>query len=180
MGAAFIRGLQGDDDDFRTDVAATAKHFAGYGNSPADLALFRDEVLPPHEAAVFAARVSSVMPGYHSYRGEPASCSTVLLRQILRGEWAYDGAIVADYGAIGQITAVGGAAGGFGILGTRFQATDLEVGRIAGITTSANANGRDAMSEAKVYAGSLGPIKAKVHGGLDGNGIVGKRGKRCF
>jgi beta-glucosidase len=103
MGAAFIRGLQGDDDDFRTDVAATAKHFAGYGNSPADLALFRDEVLPPHEAAVFAARVSSVMPGYHSYRGEPASCSTVLLRQILRGEWAYDGAIVADYGAIGQI-----------------------------------------------------------------------------
>ena len=83
------------------------------------------------------------------------------------------GSYDANYGAIGQITAVGGAAGGFGILGTRFQATDLEVGRIAGITTSANANGRDAMSEAKVYAGSLGPIKATVHGGLDGNGIVG-------
>lgn len=103
MGTAFIRGLQGDDDDLRTDVAATAKHFAGYGNSPEDLALFRDEVLPPHEAAVFAARVSSVMPGYHSYRGEPASSSPILLRQILRGEWAFDGAIVADYGAIGQI-----------------------------------------------------------------------------
>jgi beta-glucosidase len=103
MGTAFIRGLQGDDDDFRTDVAATAKHFAGYGNSAEDLALFRDEVLPPHEAAVFAARVSSVMPGYHSYRGEPASCSTVLLRQILRGEWKFDGCVVADYGAIGQI-----------------------------------------------------------------------------
>lgn len=103
MGTAFIRGLQGDDDDFRTDVAATAKHYAGYGNSPEDLALFRDEVLPPHEAAVFAARVSSVMPGYHSYRGEPASSSPILLRQILRTEWAFDGAIVADYGAIGQI-----------------------------------------------------------------------------
>lgn len=103
MGTAFIRGLQGDDDDLRTDVAATAKHFAGYGNSPADLALFRDEVLPPHEAAVFVARVSSVMPGYHSYRGEPAACSSILLRQILRGEWAYDGCVVADYGAIGQI-----------------------------------------------------------------------------
>jgi hypothetical protein len=83
------------------------------------------------------------------------------------------GSFDANYGTIGQITAAGGAAGGYGILETRFQATDLEVGRIAGITTSANANGRDAMSEAKVYAGSIGPIKATVHGGLDGNGIIG-------
>jgi len=83
------------------------------------------------------------------------------------------GSYDANYGEIGQITAVGGAAGGHGILGTRFQATDLEVGRIAGITTSANANGLDAMTDTKVYAGSLGPIKATVHGGLDGNGIVG-------
>ena len=83
------------------------------------------------------------------------------------------GSFDANYGAIGQITAAGGAAGGYGILETRFQATDLDVGRIAGITTSANANGLDAMSEAKVYAGSIGPIRATVHGGLDGNGIVG-------
>jgi hypothetical protein len=83
------------------------------------------------------------------------------------------GSFDANYGAIGQITAAGGAAGGYGILETRFQATDLEVGRIAGITTSANANGLDAMNAAKVYAGSIGPIKATVHGGLDGNGIVG-------
>jgi hypothetical protein len=87
------------------------------------------------------------------------------------------GSYDANYGEIGQITAAGGAGsasgGGFGIDTTRFQATDLTVGRIAGITTSANANGRDAMSEAKVYAGSIGPIRATVHGGLDGNGIVG-------
>ena len=87
------------------------------------------------------------------------------------------GSYDANYGQIGQITAAGGAGsaagGGFGIDTTRFQATDLAVGRIAGITTSANANGRDAMSEAKVYAGSIGPIRATVHGGLDGNGIVG-------
>ena len=83
------------------------------------------------------------------------------------------GSFDANYGAIGQITAAGGAAGGYGILETRFQATDLDVGRIAGITTSANANGLDAMNAAKVYAGSIGPIKATVHGGLDGNGIVG-------
>jgi hypothetical protein len=83
------------------------------------------------------------------------------------------GSFDANYGGIGQITAAGGAAGGYGILETRFQATDLEVGRITGITTSANANGLDAMNAAKIYAGSIGPIKATVHGGLDGNGIVG-------
>jgi hypothetical protein len=83
------------------------------------------------------------------------------------------GSFDANYGAIGQITAAGGAAGGYGILETRFQATDLDVGRIAGITTSANANGLDAVNAAKIYAGSIGPIKATVHGGLDGNGIVG-------
>lgn len=101
MGTAFIRGLQGN--DLRHGVAATAKHFAGYGNSPTDLAEFRDEVLLPHDAAVHAAGVASVMPGYHSYLGEPASSSQLLLNQILRQEWNFNGPIVSDYGAIGQI-----------------------------------------------------------------------------
>lgn len=82
------------------------------------------------------------------------------------------GSFDANYGGIGQITAAGGAAGGYGILDTRFQATDLQAGRIAGIVTSSNANGLDAMNGVKVYAGSIGPIKATVHGGLEGNGIV--------
>jgi len=97
----------------------------------------------------------------------------------IKGVTAVDGTGInggsydANYGAIGQIVAAGGAAGGYGILETRFQATDLDVGRIAGITVSANANGLDAMNGATVYAGSIGSIKATVHGGLDGNGIVG-------
>jgi len=82
------------------------------------------------------------------------------------------GSFDANYGEIGFITAAGGAAGGYGIRGTRFQATDLQAGRIAGITTSANANGLDALADATVYAGSIGAIKAVVHGGLEGNGIV--------
>lgn len=83
------------------------------------------------------------------------------------------GSYDANYGTIGQITAIGGARGGFGITATRFQATDPEVGRIAGISTTANSNGRDAMNETTVYATTIGPIAATVTGGLDGNGIVG-------
>ena len=86
------------------------------------------------------------------------------------------GSFDANYGSIGQITAEGGAAGGHGIVSTRFQATDLDEeeagnGRIAGLSASANANGRNALTDVLVYAGSIGAISATVHGGLDGNGI---------
>lgn len=90
---------------------------------------------------------------------------------ILRG--SYD----ANYGHIGQIKAFGGAKSGYGVFGSRFQATDLDDenagnGRIAGITLSANANGQDAFNDTKVHAGSIGPIAVTVHGGPDGNGMV--------
>jgi hypothetical protein len=91
---------------------------------------------------------------------------------ILRG--SYD----ANYGSIGQIVARGGAKSGFGVVGSRFQATDLDEetagnGRIAGITLSTNANGQDAFNDTKVHAGSIGPIAVTVHGGPEGNGMVG-------
>lgn len=101
MGTAFIQGLQGE--DLRTGVAATAKHFAGYGNSVTDLGLFHDEVLPPHESAVRVGKVSSMMPGYHAYLGEPCSSSRLLLHDILRHEWGFEGVVVSDYGAMGQV-----------------------------------------------------------------------------
>ena len=90
---------------------------------------------------------------------------------ILRG--SYD----ANYGHIGQIKAFGGAKSGYGVFGSRFQATDLDEetagnGRIAGITLWANANGQDAFNDTKVHAGSIGPIAVTVHGGPDGNGMV--------
>lgn len=81
------------------------------------------------------------------------------------------GSFDANYGSIGQITAIGGAAGGYGILETRFQATDRANGGIASLTASANANGLDAINALKAYASEIGPIQVTVHGGLDGNGI---------
>jgi len=95
----------------------------------------------------------------------------------LDGSGINGGSFDANYGSIGQITAEGGAAGGHGIVSTRFQATDLDEeevgnGRIAGISASANANGRNALTDVLVYGGSIGAISATVHGGLDGNGIL--------
>lgn len=95
----------------------------------------------------------------------------------LDGSGINGGSFDATYGSIGQITAEGGAAGGHGIVSTRFQATDLDEeeagnGRIAGLSASANTNGRNALTDVLVYGGSIGAVSATVHGGLDGNGIL--------
>ena len=91
---------------------------------------------------------------------------------LVTGSGIRNGSFDANYGSIGQITAAAGADGGDGIFGTRFQASDEASGGILGITTSANANGFDAMNGATVYGRQIGAIVATVHGGLNGNGIV--------
>ncbi|WZO98711.1 hypothetical protein EP7_000299 [Isosphaeraceae bacterium EP7] len=95
--------------------------------------------------------------------------STVLGRGIQAGSFDANGKFDPDLGTIGQITAQGGPAGGAGINGaTRIQAS----GRIAGIDSTANANGGDAINALTAYATSFGQIKATVLGGQLGNGIV--------
>lgn len=94
---AFVKGLQSE------GVAATAKHFAGYGVENQDIAHFRNEILVPFEAAVKEGKVSAVMPGYHAFHDVPCTASSFLLTEILRKEWNFDGMVVSDYGAIPQI-----------------------------------------------------------------------------
>jgi hypothetical protein len=91
----------------------------------------------------------------------------------LDGSGIFGGSYDANQGGIGLITAEGGANGGFGIVGARFQATDAAGGGIAGITTSANANGLHAFADSTVHASSIGPIQATVLGGVFGSGLVG-------
>lgn len=91
---AFIQGLQSE------GVAATAKHFAGYGVESQELSTFWNEVLKPFEAAVKSGNVKAVMPGYHSFQGVPCTISEILLTDILRKKWNFDGIVVSDYGAV--------------------------------------------------------------------------------
>lgn len=94
---AFIEGLQSE------GVAATAKHYAGYGEENQDMAYFRNEVLPPFEAAVKLGKVKAIMPGYHTFHDIPCTASKFLLQTILRDEFGFDGVVVSDYGAIGNV-----------------------------------------------------------------------------
>ena len=101
MGVAFVQGLQGN--DFRTGVAATVKHFAGYGTKNNSEKTLYEEYLMPHEACMKVAGAKSVMPSYGVYKSLPISMSPTMLDQILRRDLGFDGLVISDYGAINQV-----------------------------------------------------------------------------
>ena len=110
MGQAYVRGLQGDGETLK--CAACAKHFAVHSGPEAERHGFdarvgerdmREYYLPAFERLVKEARVESVMSAYNRVNGEPASASETLLTRILREEWGFDGHVMSDCGAIGDI-----------------------------------------------------------------------------
>lgn len=101
MGLAFVEGLQGE--DLRTGVAATVKHFAGYGTQNNDPKVLYEEYLMPHEVAIKIGGAKSVMPSYGVYQALPVSVNPTMLQQILRREIGFDGLVVSDYGAINMV-----------------------------------------------------------------------------
>ena len=111
LGAAFIRGLQGD--DISDGVIATAKHFVGYSASeggmnwaPAHIgaAELKEVYLHPFEAAVRTAGLRSIMNSYNELDGLPVGADASLLTGTLRDDWGFDGLVVSDYFAIRQLT----------------------------------------------------------------------------
>lgn len=111
MGVEFVRGLQ-HDGDLTTGAIATIKHFVGYGASegglnwaPAHLGEreLRDVYLRPFEACVREAGAASLMNAYNELDGVPCAASRWLLTDLLRGEWGFDGVVVADYFAVRQL-----------------------------------------------------------------------------
>jgi beta-glucosidase len=113
MAVAFIRGLQGDDPKYLKAMAC-AKHFAVHsGPEPTRHTFdaepserdFHETYLPQFEAAVREGKVGIVMGAYNSVYGEPATSSTLLLSDILRRQWGFQGHVVSDCGAIYDIFA---------------------------------------------------------------------------
>ena len=107
LGVAFVKGLQGKGKTLR--VAACAKHFAVHSGPEAIRHSFdaivskkdlRETYLPAFEALVTEAKVESVMGAYNRVNGEPACGSKTLLRDILRGEWGFEGHVVSDCWAL--------------------------------------------------------------------------------
>ncbi len=119
LGAAAVRGYQGQKWDDPLSVLASAKHFVGDGGTAhgtglggtgldqGDMRLTEPAMrrlhLAPYRAAI-AAGVGSIMVSYSSWNGEKISGNRYLLTKVLKEELGFEGIVVSDYSAIDQIT----------------------------------------------------------------------------
>jgi beta-glucosidase len=104
LGAAYVRGLQGD--DLGRGVMATGKHFLGHAiseggrnHAPAQIGPreLREVYAEPFAAAIRDAGLATIMNSYSSVDGLACAGTRAILTDLLRGELGFDGAVVADY-----------------------------------------------------------------------------------
>ncbi len=107
MAAAYIRGIQAN------GISACPKHFAANNvelrrmasDSVVDERTLREIYLTGFEIAVKEGHPRSIMSSYNRVNGVYAHENPLLLRDILRGEWGFDGIVVSDWGACNDIMA---------------------------------------------------------------------------
>jgi beta-glucosidase len=120
---ARVKGFQGDtkEDLLKSNtIAACAKHFAAYGFVEAgreynlvDMSnsVLYNTVLPPFQA-ITEAGVRTFMNSFNLLNGIPATASSFLQREILKGKWKFDGFVVSDWGSIKELVTHGYAKDG--------------------------------------------------------------------
>jgi beta-glucosidase len=108
IGVAFVKGLQGNDPKY-LKVISTAKHFAVHSGpeplrhrfdawcSEQDL---HETYLPAFEELIREGKAYSVMGAYNRVYNVPCCASDLLLDEILRKKWGFQGYVVSDCGAI--------------------------------------------------------------------------------
>lgn len=111
MGAAYVRGVQAGETEGRRSESV-AKHFMGFHNSQGgihgthcdmDRRMLTEIYGKPFQAAIAESNMRGVMPCYNDMLGEPVSASKAILTEMLRTEMGFDGVVVSDYGAVGNI-----------------------------------------------------------------------------
>ncbi|MCE5331735.1 MAG: glycoside hydrolase family 3 C-terminal domain-containing protein [Bacteroidales bacterium] len=107
----FITGLQGNNNRY-FKLIATPKHFAVHSgpeyirhhfNVNPSMSDLWDTYLPAFRTAIVDAKAYSIMGAYNSVFGVPACGSKLLLDDILRKQWGFNGYIVSDCEAITDI-----------------------------------------------------------------------------
>ncbi|HZC73128.1 MAG TPA: glycoside hydrolase family 3 C-terminal domain-containing protein [Jatrophihabitans sp.] len=101
LAAANINGIQ------HNDVIAEVKHYTANNqetnrfsvNEVIDNRTLHEIYLPQFEAAVQDGHPGSVMCAYPKINGEFACQNSYLLKDVLRGQWGFDGFVQSDFGA---------------------------------------------------------------------------------
>ena len=117
LGAAYVRGQQGDRYNAEWRVISTAKHFIGdgatdngydRGNATMTEKDLREKYLPPYEAVVEQG-VLSVMASFNQINGVHQHVDSARLTGILKTELGFDGFVIADWEGIENSTTPGAA-----------------------------------------------------------------------
>ena len=115
IAVARVKGFQGDDLAATNTILACAKHFAGYAFAEAgrdyntvDVSetTLQNTIFPPFKATVDAG-VRTFMNSFNELNGIPATGNSYLQRQILKGDWKFDGFVVSDWGSINEMISHG-------------------------------------------------------------------------
>ncbi|MBR3405528.1 MAG: glycoside hydrolase family 3 C-terminal domain-containing protein [Bacteroidales bacterium] len=110
MGEAMVRGYQGTSLD-STSMAACVKHFVGYGAAEGGRDYnstflterqLRNVYLPPFEAAIKAGAMT-LMTSFNDNDGVPSTANAFVVKDVLRGEWGFDGLVVTDWDSMGEM-----------------------------------------------------------------------------
>jgi len=107
IAVGYVRGVQD------AGVAATVKHYVGNdsetGRRTYDAriaeSILREVYLVPFEACVIQARAALVMAAYNKVNGVPMTEHAALLKDVLKGEWDFDGVVTSDWHAARSTTA---------------------------------------------------------------------------
>ena len=142
LGVQTVLGMQGNNDRyFKTH--ACAKHYAVHSGpeplrhsmnvEPSSRDLW-ETYLPAFKALVKKGNVREVMCAYQRFEGKPCCTSDLLLIDILRRKWGYDGIVVTDRDAINNFYNRGQHETHDGPLSASVDAvlngTDLECGKV--------------------------------------------------
>ncbi len=115
MGIAYTRALE------QGGIVATPKHYVdNYGDGGHDSyassnswRVLRETFLEPFRACIIEGGARSIMAAYNSIDGIPCHSNSVLLKDILRGEWGFKGFVVSDYSGVKGVSTAHKIAGDY-------------------------------------------------------------------
>ncbi|MDP1676774.1 MAG: glycoside hydrolase family 3 C-terminal domain-containing protein [Bacteroidota bacterium] len=108
IAVSYIKGVQSE------GVVATTKHFAVNNqetdrmtvNAKVDKRTLYEIYFPAFKAAVQEAKTEAIMCAYNKLNGPYCSENEMLLNDVLKKEWKFDGLVMSDWGAVHSIKGV--------------------------------------------------------------------------
>jgi beta-glucosidase len=175
LGAAFVKGLQGNDPKY-LKIVSTPKHFAVNNeehnrfeaNPQVSERILREYYLPPFEQCVREGKAASVMTAYNAINDVPCTANPWLIQKVLREDWGFGGYVVSDCGGPALLVS------GHKYVKTKETAAtlsikaglDLECGDNVYMQPLLNAYHRKMVSDADIDSAAYHVLRARIRLGL--------------